>query len=53
MNNNLAVVASCSEPTPELELSQLLSYRRGQRELVRVPISLGCLLIHISNGLCT
>ena len=43
----------CSEPTPEPELSQLLSYQRGQRELIRVPISLVCLLIHISNGLCT
>jgi len=43
----------CSEPTPEPELSQLLFYRCGQRDLVRVPISLVCLLIHISNGLCT
>ena len=42
----------CSEPTPEPELSQLLSYQRRQRELVRVSISLVCLLIHISNGLC-
>ena len=45
--------ATCSEPTPEPELSQLLFYQRGQRELVRVPISLVCLVIHISNGLCT
>ena len=43
----------CSEPTPEPELSQLLFYQCGQRELIRVPISLVCLLIHISNGLCT
>jgi len=26
------------KPTPELELSQLLSYQHGQRELVRVLI---------------
>ena len=43
----------CGEPTPEPELSQLLFYQHGQRELVRVPTLLVCLLIHISNGLCT
>jgi len=43
----------CSKPTPEPELSQLLFYQRGQKELIRVPISLVCLLIHIFNGLCT
>ena len=42
-----------SKPTPEPELSQLLSYQHRQKELVRVSISLVCLLIHISNSLCT
>jgi len=43
----------CSKPIPEPELSQLLSYQRGQREFIRVPILLVCLLLYISNGLCT
>jgi len=49
----IACDEECGEPTPEPELSQLLFYQHEQRELIRVSISLVCLLIHISNDLYT